>query len=395
MCRETNVNLAFEVDKGLFRMDMLTGKNLSILGNCYSSSYLRLQRMVLLLVLAGLSLGQKAHAFNVIDFESLSKRAVEFQKKRYSEIRAYSILMDGEIHSRSTNSVSYDRSLVTVVDSSLSWPVSSKMFLRPHIAMNSNIQKVEGKQAPRTIMERRWSQFDAAMDLIFLADNSLDVFLGMTRRWIPAHRSKTQSVGINTQDEFQEATINFPHLGVVKRFGNFDGGFFFISGQEKSRIVSRTSDEHEFEFLFDEHLYQPTELSVFSRSRFFGVTGFFEFTAVQAGEGGNRTDDGNTVEEDHFRFLAIGRYPMPWGKGVEMLGSYQYKSLSYADNRNVTIATMPMMGFQLGLAVSEGPLPFEASLIFASGEDGQSLEEFNARYRLKGVGGLIKVSLGF
>ncbi|MFW7381706.1 MAG: hypothetical protein ACOH5I_23055 [Oligoflexus sp.] len=333
--------------------------------------------------------------FDVLRFRSPGFQAVEFEKKTELQLDAYGILVDGEIHSQSTESITYDRTLVTVLDLHAAFPVSSQLFLRPSVSVNPNMQKIEGKTAPRSITEKTWLEFEAAFEMTFLAQNSLELFLGIHHKTIPAHHSETETSDIKMKDEIASGAINYPVLGVVKRSGAFEGGFYFISGQDKARTVTKKNDFDGSEFRFDDHIYQPTSIAVFARGGLAGVKAYGEFTAVQAGDGGNKTDDGYSVEEDYIRFLFAGTYPLRFGSGIDLVGGLNYKSLSYADNRNVTIQTMPMLGMNLGLRLKQELFPIEVSVIYVNGRDGQSIDEFNASYRVQGLGLRANIGLVF
>lgn len=334
-----------------------------------------------------------AQPFDVLEFRSYGRNAVEFENKREVELEAYGILVDGEITSRSTGSVSYDRTLVTHTRVRGTLPVSHRFFIRPTVQLNPNMQKIEGKNTPRTIITRQWLELDGSLEMTFLAQSSSELFLGINARYVPSFESKTEAPDVKTRDKTAKSSILFPHLGVVKRSGLFEGGFYFVSGQDKARRVTRRMEGTDEKFRFDDHLYQSTTIAVFARGQIAGVRIFGEFAAVQAGEGGNRTDDGSSVEEDYIRFLVCSSYPLSFAPGLDLLTAITYKTLSYADNRNVTVQSMPMMGLQLGVGLKKGPFPAELNLIYVNGRDGQSLEEFNARYRVQGLG--LQASVGF
>jgi hypothetical protein len=61
----------------------------------------------------------------------------------------------------------------------------------------------------------------------------------------------------------------------------------------------------------------------------------------------------------------------------------------------VTLPTIPSFGLHLDLNFDNSGLPLFAGLIVVSGVDGQSLTEFNAKYKLLGYGGTFGLNWGF
>jgi transcriptional regulator with XRE-family HTH domain len=338
----------------------------------------------MVLVLMGVNPLQ-AHTFDVLDFRSPGRDAIEFSKSAKVRAEAYGILMDGAVTSLGTEATTYDRTLVSHLQVWGGWGAGSRFYVRPNISVNGNWRKIEGAEAPRTITESQWLEGQARLEGTFITQNSLEVFLGVSINWYSAYEQKTQSVETTTYDRFSAAKLNYPHLGVVKRSGGFEGGFYFISGNEKVREVTKSSEGDDSIFRYDDRVFQPTTIGIFSRFRPRWGSAYGEFAAVQASEGGNRTDDGGTVEEDYIRFTLGGEYELPGGVGT-LLGTLIYKSLSYADNRNVSLPTIPMWGSHLGLRTEQLGFPVTAGLIAASGRDGQSIDEFNAEYRMQGLG---------
>ena len=107
------------------------------------------------------------------------------------------------------------------------------------------------------------------------------------------------------------------------------------------RAVIKTNDRDATTLSLEDRIHDPTTLGIFGSSTmsFFDVFG--EFAAVSAGEGGNKTDDGASVEEDYFR-LTVGGI-MPTGL-FDLKATYIFKTLSYADNRNVSLTNIARAG---------------------------------------------------
>ncbi|SMF55526.1 hypothetical protein [Pseudobacteriovorax antillogorgiicola] len=332
------------------------------------------------------------HDFEVLFPYSLGRDAMDFDSKFSVSAEARTFLVDGGVESVGTESITYDRSLIAHSRVVTNAPITDRLAIRAVISVVGTFRKVEGAEEPRTIKEELFYDAKPRLEVTFFTQNSLEVFGGVNYRLTSSFESKTESSEFITTEKYSGATMNYPHFGFVKRTGSFQGGFTFQQGAEKARSVEKTNDIDTSTLNLEDRIQDPTTLSIFTRTSIgkYGVYG--EFSAVQAGEGGNKSDDGASVEEDYIKLTFQVTVPTPF---FDVENTLIYKTLSYADSRNVTLKTIPQTGLHINLKRQVLGFDVYGGILFGYGSDGQSIDEFNANYTMNAAGAAAGAAISF
>lgn len=333
----------------------------------------------------------QAFTYEVLFDRTLAYDAVTLGRGARFDASAQSVLLDGRVKTAGTEAVTYDRLLINSLRVGQQFALSPNASARLTLPVVGTFEKQEGEQIPRKISEATWLEAKPRMEFIFATQNSLDLILGLNFYTISAYDVESKTENFKAKDHFGALNLSYPHLVVVKRGGRFDGGFSFQLDAERGRTVSKSTTLDESRLSFEDKVYSPTTIAIFtSLHQSFGDL-YGEFAAIEASSGGNRIDNNIAIKEDYFRVQLGGMFPL-LGKNLQLESNFLYKSLSYADNRNVTLDTIPSMALHLKLHVDYG-IPLFAGIVGVRGTDGQSLQEFNADYRIIGFGGVAGVSL--
>jgi hypothetical protein len=332
-----------------------------------------------------------AFSYEVLFDETLARDAIFYGRGQVLVTGFKSVLLDGQVKTDGTDATTYDRLLVSSVRVLHQVPLSGNLALRGTLPVVLTYEKTEGDKIPRIITEATWFESKPKVELIYATQNNLDLVFGLNVYAISKYKVNTESENFTASDTYSPVTSNFGHLALVKHAGTFDGGFAFQFKAEKTRKLTKQTSLETDARTFEDRVYQPTTIAIFANTRRSFGDLYGEFAAVEASGGGNVSEVGRYVREDYFRFQLAGLFPLN-GKSLGLESSLLYKSLSYADNRAVTLDTIPMAALHLKLHVDYG-LPFFVGLIGVRGTDGQSLQEFNAQYKLFGVGGTAGLNL--
>ena len=331
----------------------------------------------------------KAHSFEVLYPYSLGKDAMEFEGSDIA-VQTRVFLVDGEIESLGTESTTYDRSLNSHLRLKANYSLTDRLALRAVISGVGAYRKVEGKEEPRTIKTESFTDLKPRLEMTFFTATRLEVFFGLNYRFIGAYESTTESLSLTTEEEYGSLQMDYPHFGFVKRDGGFTGGFYFQQGREKVREVRKSNSVDATVLNLQDTVQDPTTMGIFAKSKFSRFDVYGEFAAVQAGEGGNKSDDGSSVEEDYIKLTFGATTPVSI---LDVESILVYKTLSYSDNRNVSLTTMPQLGLHFNGRLGLGAMEAVAGLVFAYGKDGQSIDEFNASYKLLAAGGSLGLEM--
>jgi hypothetical protein len=334
----------------------------------------------------------QAFTYEVLFEDSIGRDAVLFGRTQGFQSLAKVVLLDGQVKTSGTDTTSYDRTLVNYAKFMQQFAIGSQASIRISLPAMLGYQKQEGEQIPRKVTEATWVEAKPKMEFVYATQNALDIILGVDAYYVGEHEAKTESAFFTASNQFESATTTYGHLAVLKHGGNFDGGFSFKAAAEKNRNVTKSTSIDESTFVVEDRIYDPATIAIFMRTSLSFGQIFGEFAAVEASGGGNRTDRGATVKEDYFRMQLAGFFSLSSALGLE--STLIYKSLAYADNRNISMDTIPMLGLQLKLSTNIG-MPIFAGLIGVTGSDGQSIPEFNAQYKLFGIGGIAGIQSNF
>jgi hypothetical protein len=333
----------------------------------------------------------QAFTYEVLFEDTIGRDAVILGRTPGFQAVAKSTLLDGSVKTSGTDTRSYDRILINYAKYMQQFSIGANASLRLTLPVLVSYRKEEGEQVPSIVTESTWFETKPKIEFVYATQNALDLVLGVDGYYVSPFKAKSESAFFTATDKFDEASTTYGHLAVVKHGGNFDGGFVFKTAAEKKRNVTKSTNIDESRFVVEDRIYDPTTISIFMRTRLSLGLVYGEFAAIEASGGGNRTDRGATVKEDYFRVQFAGFFPLgPFGFESTLI----YKSLSYADNRNVTMDTIPMLSLQLKLSMNIG-IPVFAGLVGVSGTDGQSIPEFNAKYKLFGIGGIAGTQSNF
>ncbi len=343
--------------------------------------------------LSAVSTPAQAFTYEVLFDETLGRDAVTLGRNRAFAASFKSVLLDGQVKTSGTDATTYDRLLVNALRLTQQLPVTPNASFRLSVPVVGTFEKQEGQQVPRIISEARWVEAKPRLELIFATQNSLDIILGLNLHVISKYTLATESANFTAKDHYSTLTMNYGHLAIVKHGSGFDGGFSFQLSSEKSRTLTKTTSLEEDALVVEDRVYSPTTISIFANVKQSYGDLYGEFSAIEASGGGNVTENNISVREDYFRMQFTGLFPL-MGKDLQLESSLIYKSLAYADNRNVTLDTIPMMALHAKLKFNLR-VPVFVGLIGVRGTDGQSLQEFNADYRIVGVGAVAGTAIEF
>ena len=325
---------------------------------------------------------------------SIGTDAISYQHSPYLGFQFDVALVDGSVTTQPGDSTVYDRTALNYTKAALAFPLNPKWGTRLSLWGKKAYRKEEGATEPRKITSEEWLEGRFTAEMVFFTQNNLELFLGVSVHVIPEYSRMTETTSVSTETDYSGVSIPIPHIGVVKRSGFVEGGFYYKQGAEKGRkVTKRTVQEtqtEEEDLVFDEVVHEATEVAMFfkldlGQSYFFG-----EFASVQGSEGGNKTDGGDTVTEDYFRMRSTLFVPVGF---VGIKATLIYKPLSYASNSTVTMETIPMTAMHLKLVIEQGTFAAFGGVIYGYGSDGQSLTEFNADYEVQAFGGSVGFNL--
>ena len=105
----------------------------------------------------------------------------------------------------------------------------------------------------------------------------------------------------------------------------------------------------------------------------------FDLGSVQAGDGGERTDDGNLVHDDYLRAY-LGLF-VPFSGQLGLRSAIAWQSISYSNNAYASIETISMTSLRTYLVLGNQLSSLYAGIIFGYGTGGTDITEYKARFK--------------
>lgn len=332
--------------------------------------------------------------YETLQTDTLAREVATLKRANQGQFKTRSVLLTGEITTEGTESTIDSDVLVNQARFMQQFGVGGNMTFRLSIDSYFRFEKDEGKDVPKIVGKATIVEAQPRIDLVYTTANSLDIVLGGDGFFARNHEYQSDAATFSSTDAFHSALFSRPHLAVVKHGSDFDAGFAYQLGVEKRRSLTKSNSIDNTTIELSDVLFEPTTVSIFMRKNLGSGSVYGEFAAVEASGGGNKTARGATSQEDYYKVQIAGAFPLG-GRSLVFEPSLIYKSLSYADNRNVTLPTIPGFALHADLNFGGSGLPVFIGLIFVKGTDGQSLREFNAKYKLLGYGATVGLNWGF
>ncbi len=338
--------------------------------------------------------GASAFPYDVLETDTFAKESGTLKHTNQGQLKTRLILLDGEIITEGTDSTLYSQLLINEVRIMQQFTLGPNMAIRGSVPFYFMYEKEEGKDEPKIVSKANWVEAQPRLDLVYSTANSLDITLGADAFYVRNYDYKSKAATFSSSDAYHSAFFARPHLSVTKHGSGFDAGFAYQAGIEKNRALTKSNSIDNSSLVIKDVLFEPTHVSIFMRKDLVAGSIYGEFSAIEASGGGNKTPNGATGEEDYFKIQIGSAIPLA-SKSLVFEPVLIYKSLSYADNRNVTLPTIPGFGLHLDLNFDNSGLPVFAGIILVKGTDGQSITEFNAKYKLFGYGATAGLNWGF
>ncbi|MEZ4744266.1 MAG: hypothetical protein R3B45_17760 [Bdellovibrionota bacterium] len=340
-----------------------------------------MMRYIYILLLFGFN-SMEAFAFPGQDDQTVGYDALKFSKKADYWTRLDLTAVDGSIRTSPPDATKYDRKLEVFSSLGTNIIFSPVLSLRPNLKANWMMNKEEEKSPPKSPIERTIYTFAPSVDLTYINNKGLELLLGVSLFSVGAYKEEQTSETADSNTKFDSVHMVLPRFSIVKRAGFWDGGFYFIKGEQSKRTFDKVASDGS-SISGKESVAVPSELGLAVRFAFTTMDLNMDFATIQASEGSMKSANGIGIKDDYLRLKVSGFYDLS-GRGVKLkLG---YNTLSYSDNSFMSIDTIPIFSSQLLYIHGDKENHLYLGLVYGYGKDGQSIPEFNAEYKFHAFG---------
>ncbi|MCX6127071.1 MAG: hypothetical protein NTV34_20300 [Proteobacteria bacterium] len=317
-------------------------------------------------------------------FRSPAVRAMSFQKTAAFWVDQRFGIFDGLISNDQTESKRFDRRLAYGLGAGFERPLIANLSLRLDGRGESVKRRQLDNAAPETSLNESYVTFRPSAALTYVTPAGLEIYGGAVWNVLPGYTQTIRSSTDKATVKFQTVQFMAPQLGVTRRGGFGVGGLYYQFGREQSRSVTKfASDGTKLEM--SETKQEPTTLGVYAQVPGMGALWAIEGAAVSEGEGGERTESGSPIRDDH---LELGIKSL-WPAGISF--GLRHHTARYAKSAYMDLDSIPISSVQVLWATTGQGMNIHFGGIGAMGRDKQSIPEINARYEVNAfsfLGGL-------
>lgn len=322
------------------------------------------------------------------EFRSPAARAVRFQKTQAYWIDQRYGLFDGLVSNDQTSSRRYDRRLGVGLGAGVEQPLSPIFSLRLDLRSEVVKRRQVDAATPETTLDETYAVLRPLVAATYVTPAGLEIFGGVIWTVLPGYTRVIEASSDTTTQQYKTTHFATPHVGITRRGGLGAGGVYYQFGREQNRtVVKKAADGSILEM--SETKQEPTTLGFFAAFLAAGGAWNVEVSAVSESEGGERTESGTSINDDHLELAVRSLWLNTWRTGLF------YQTARYAKSAYMSLDSIPMAGAEVLWISDAGGQKIHFGCVGAFGRDKQSIPEMNARYEVNAVSVLGGIQSGF
>lgn len=287
-------------------------------------------------------------------------------------------LFDGLISNDQTESKRIDRRLSIGAGAGVEKPFSANLSVRLDLRGEAVTRKQLDNASPETTTTETYMQARPSAAVTYITPAGLEIYGGGVGNLLPAYTRVVKSSSDTTTIKYGSAQFFAPYVGLTRRGGFGAGGIYYLFGKEKDRSIEKKAADGTVLNQF-ETKQEPTTLGVYSLFSGVGAEWQINGAAVSEGEGGERTDMGSPVRDDHLELSVSAQ----WATGVRVGAGHS--TARYAKSAYMDLDTIPMTSLSLMWFTAPDGSGLHLGVIGGIGRDKQSIPEINARLEVNAV----------
>lgn len=314
-----------------------------------------------------------------LDQDNPGRSALRYRKETKIWYSVDSEFVDGQVTTSPLQSVKYDRRLTSV--SSLGFDLATeRLGLRANAKAYYVRRRVADAEAPKTFEDTEFGTALPSVDITFVTDKGLELFFGKQVRYTPKYTRRTDTPGVDTNTEFGKSRLQSSRLGIVRRASGWAGGLYYVSGDEGTRKFEAVASD-ESRQTGEEEIFDPPRLGVIVELLAGTLLYDLDFELIQARGKGPKDSRNRTAYTDSFAVRS--HILIPLGAVMHMQLGAAHQTMAYANSANINLDTIPRSTVRTGILWGDRKNYGQLGFAYSEGQDGQSLPEFNAKYRLR------------
>lgn len=318
------------------------------------------------------------------EMKSPGARALKFQKAPALWFDQRAGVFDGVIVNHQTESKHYDRRLGLGFGAGFENPLSPNFSFRLDLRGEAVKRRVSDLGVPETVSDESYLNLRPIASATYVTPAGLEIYAGALWTILPGYKRTTRFGSDDAKVNYASTQFLTPHVGVTRRGGIGAVGLFYQFGKEQKRSVTKTTSDGS-SLDMSETKQEPTMLGLYGQFNAANAQWVLEGAAVSEGEGGERTESGDTLRDDHLEIAITG----VWQSSIK--AGLGYQTARYSKSAYMDLDSVPFVTGKL-LWISEGQgLNMQLGCVGAVGRDKQSIPEMNARYEVNAfsvVGGI-------
>lgn len=328
--------------------------------------------------------GSHLWAYPLQEERTLGTESLLYQRKANLWAEFDFSLFDGSTRTRPPNTLYLDRRLNSFLSLGSNVAFSGGRFgLRAKLNTNYTFQKQKEQSPPQTPRTTKVLNLHPALSVTYLTSKGIEIVGGLKGLSRPKEAVTSSSASTSSNIHYDPLNFYAYHFALVKRGSSWSGSVYHQVGANGKRSFKKTSSDGT-NISGHSRLQIPPEFGIAARFSSNGFLWNFDLASVQASEGGEKTTDGISIEDDYLR-LCLSLYTTRIG-GRGLKATISHKTLSYSDNSYTTIDSIPITSFSVKRVIGNQLHHDFLGAFISFGNDGSSITEYNAEYKVLSMG---------
>jgi hypothetical protein len=304
------------------------------------------------------------------------KLALRYRKSPQYWSESNAAFIDGSVTNTTSANQRLDRRLTVGHVSGADVVAQPRFGLRLNVLFSATKRRQLETVEPEATIDETYYRIYPSIDGTYITPAGLELFAGAAYFIQPGHTQEYSSQTVSSKAKWKSVSFLVPRVGIVRRGTSFAGGFYYLAGRSASREVTKVADDGS-EVTSQDVVQDPTTMAVCAEFTSGSVIFDTELAAISASEGGNRSESGFALSDDHLRIV----FGTSWALGAgRMRMALAHQTLAYSKSAYADIDSISFTSFRTQYKFGDEITYTFLGLTYGRGRDTQSTPEFNAKY---------------
>lgn len=343
-----------------------------------------------------------AYSESIYHFHTQGEKQLEYLKRNDFFFYLMLLATDAKTNTSPPNSNFITRKITSQFEAEMNTVLSANgLGVRTSLGVDNITEKNSQEEDSSSHNTTQIIAILAGLDLTFLNSKGLEIVGGVDYRGFARDERQSQTLVSESTLNFQPMNIWAHRFGLTKRSGNWGGSIYYTNGKESSRTFEKKTEltdasinQEDNELIAgSEEIMIPTIYGIAGEFSLVASAFYLDLASIQAGEGGKKTDNGHTMDDDYLRIIFGFKNLNLSGFVADM--RVIHKTLSYSANEFANIDRIPMTLLRTSLKLGSEENHLLLSFLLGIGKDQADVTEYKVKFTRFDLGTYMGIKFTF